>query len=97
MQNVPVSSKPKLHVLSDGALDFCPKFNMMYRKTDKAESCSRELCLHPPAFSAHITQLTGKPSAQFERTENSSLQTALRFTFTLYLYIISAFEGHENA
>jgi hypothetical protein len=66
----------------------------MYRKMDKTihGNCA---CIQP-LFSAYRTELSGKPSVPFERAKNSSLETVLRFTFTLYLYMISAFEGHGN-
>jgi hypothetical protein len=66
----------------------------MYRKIYKTIHGSWA-CIQPP-FSAYRAQLTVKPSAPFERAENSGLEKILRFTSTLHLYMISAFEEHGN-
>ncbi len=39
-----------------------------------------------------MTQLTGKPSAPFERTENFGLETTLR----AYIFSVFVHEGHGN-
>jgi hypothetical protein len=72
MQNLHVASRPKFHVLSNGAIDF---------------AVSPILCTGnwtQLAFSAYMTQLTGKPSAPFERALNFGIATLLAF----YVYFV---------
>ncbi len=71
MQNVSAISRQKFDVIANGVTCFCCKSNIMYRKMDKTihENCA---CIQPE-FSAYRTQLRGKPSAPFERSENFDL------------------------
>jgi hypothetical protein len=48
------------------------------------------------AFSAYRTQLTGKLNGPFKRALNFTVETELRSYIYLYLYMISALEGHGN-
>jgi hypothetical protein len=60
-------------------------------------TCPRKLVWIQPPFLAYKTQLTENQSTPFEITLNSGLETSLEFYITLYLHMISAFEGHGNA
>ncbi len=68
---------------------FCVKSNMVCRKMHKTVHGNWSCIQHQ--FSAHRTQLRGKPSAPFERAENSGLATTHRF----YIYCIFVQENHD--
>ncbi len=72
-QNFTVVSKQEFHALSDGALFFCYKSHIMYRKMEEGihKKCG---CIQLP-FSVYINQFTGKQNAPFEITLNSGLET----------------------
>ncbi len=81
----------KFHALSNGALVFAVKSNIVCRKIE--ETIHGNCVCTQPAFSANRIELTAKQSAPFERT----LKFGLRFYFYFPLYMISALEGHGNA
>jgi hypothetical protein len=66
----------------------------MHRKMEETlhGNCT---CSQPP-FSSYRTGLTGKQSAPFERALNSGPEMTSRFSFPLYLYMITALEGRGN-
>ncbi len=78
-------SRPKFHVLSNGALVFAP--------------CFTETVLAFKLHFQHRTQLTGKPSAPFERPYNSGQEASIFDVYCLFLctctYMSPAFEGKE--
>jgi hypothetical protein len=66
----------------------------MYRTM--GETIHGTCAYNQPTFSVYRTQLTGKPSPQFERAENTGLKQHEDFTFNLYLLMIFAFKGNGS-
>jgi hypothetical protein len=88
--NANAISRPKCHVLSNGALVFAVSIIFCTGKLIKLFAETALACIQPP-FSAYRTQITGNQIARFKRTLNG-LEKTLEFTFILYLHMISPFE-----
>jgi hypothetical protein len=97
MQNVHVVSRPKFHVLSNGALVFGVSLILCDGKWRKH---FRKTVFGFNVYFKHIRlNLQENQVRIFEEAENVGQETTLIvscFTLTLYLYMISAFEGLVN-
>jgi hypothetical protein len=82
MENVHVISRPKFQVLSNGGVRFGASLILCTDKTIQRNSA----CIQP-LFSAYRTQLTGKPSAPFERTYDLDLETIFKILHLICICI----------
>jgi hypothetical protein len=97
MQDLHVVSGQNCLALSNGALNAFGVSLMLF--TGKWMKLFTET---PVVFNMHFqhykTHCTERPSAPFERALKFGLESRLGFyIYTLYLYMITAFEGHGNA